>query len=343
MNITLGRTGLQVHRNAFGALPIQRTEKDEAVRILRRALDGGINFYDTARMYTDSEEKIGAAFSGLRDQVLIATKTRGLTPEAVAKDLDASLAQLKTDYIDVYQLHWAARAYRPGDGSGLYEAMLEARQAGKIRFIGITAHGVDVALDAAASGLYDTVQYPLNYLSSERELGLIELARSNGVGLLGMKVLSGGLLANNPAACFAFIHQFGNVLPLWGIQTMEQLEQFLAMEADAPALTPKMQAVIAKDRAELDKAFCRGCGYCLPCPADIPISDVARIALTLGRMRWEDFTTPEWQKKVARSAGCIHCGVCAKRCPYGLDTPRLVEENWEFYQRFVKEKGISVL
>ena len=234
-------------------------------------------------------------------------------------------------------------ADRPGVGSGLYEAMQEAKHAGKIRFIGITAHGADVALDAAASGLYDTVQYPLNYLSSDRELGLIELARTNNVGVLGMKVLSGGLLANNPAACFAFIHQFGNVLPLWGIQTMEQLEQFLALEADPPALSPEMQAVIAKDRAELDKAFCRGCGYCLPCPVDIPINDVARISLTLGRMRWEDFTTPDWQKKVAKSADCIHCGVCAKRCPYGLETPRLVAENWEFYQRFVKEKGVSIL
>ena len=341
--ITLGRTGLKVSRNAFGALPIQRTAQDEAVRIFKRAFDGGVNFYDTARMYTDSEAKIGAAFSGLRGQVILATKTRGLTPEAIFKDLETSLKDLKTDYIDIYQLHWAAKAYRPGDGSGLYEAMLEARDQGKIRFIGITAHGADVALDAAASGLYDTVQYPLNYLSSDRELGLIELARTNNVGVLGMKVLSGGLLANNPAACFAFIHQFGNVLPLWGIQTMEQLEQFLALEADPPVLSPEMQAVIAKDRAELNKAFCRGCGYCLPCPVGIPINDVARISLTLGRMRWEDFTTPDWQKKVAKSADCIHCGVCAKRCPYGLETPRLVAENWEFYQRFVKEKGVSIL
>ena len=294
-------------------------------------------------MYTDSEEKIGEAFSGMRDQVILATKTRGLTPEAIAQDLDSSLKQLRTDYIDIYQLHWATQMYRPGDGSGLYEAMLKARQAGKIRFIGITAHGADVALEAAASGLYDTVQYPLNYLSSERELGLIELARAENVGLLGMKVLSGGLLANNPTACFAFIHKFGNVLPLWGVQTMDQLEQFIALEANPPTLTPELEAAIAKDRAELDKAFCRGCGYCLPCPVNIPISDVARMSLTLGRMRWEDFTTPAWQHKVAKAAECIDCGVCAKRCPYSLDTPRLVKENWEFYRRFVQDKGISCL
>lgn len=341
--ITLGKTGLKPHRNGFGALPIQRADKTEATRILRRALDAGINFYDTARMYTDSEAKIGEAFSGQRQRVILATKTRGLTPEAVADDLHTSLKDLRTDYIDIYQLHWAAKAYRPDDGTGLYEAMLAAKEAGKIRCIGITAHNADVALEAAASGLYDTVQYPLNYLSSERELGLIELCRAGGVGLLGMKVLSGGLLANNPPACFAFIHQFGNVLPLWGVQTLDQLEDFLALEADPPGLTPQIQAAIAKDRAELDKAFCRGCGYCLPCPVGIPINDVARMALTLGRMRWENFTTPDWQKKVATAANCINCGLCAKRCPYGLETPRLVKENWDFYQNFVKEKGVSVL
>ena len=341
--IILGKTGLKVHRNGFGALPIQRPDMAEAICILRRALDGGINFYDTARMYTDSEAKIGEAFSGQRQRVILATKTRGLTPQAIADDLHTSLKELKTDYIDIYQLHWVSKVYRPDDGTGLYEAMLAAKAAGKIRYIGITAHNADLALEAAASGLYDTVQYPLNYLSSERELGLIELCRAGGVGLLGMKALSGGLLANNPTACFAFMHQFGNVLPLWGVQTMDQLEDFLALEADPPELTPQIQATIAKDRAELDKAFCRGCGYCLPCPVDIPINDVARIALTLGRMRWENFTTPDWQAKVARAADCINCGICAKRCPYGLETPRLVKENWAFYQKFVKEKDVSVL
>jgi aryl-alcohol dehydrogenase-like predicted oxidoreductase len=341
MNVILGNTGLKVHRNAFGALPIQRTDKSEAVRILKRALEKGINFDDTARLYTDSEEKIGAAFKDTRDRVIIASKSKELTPEAIVNDLHTSLGHLKTDYLDIYQLHWAARVYRPGDGSGIYETMLEARQAGKIRFIGITAHSVDVALEALDSGLYDTVQYPLNYLSSDRELSLIKLAHAKGVGLLGMKALSGGLLADNLAACFAFMHQFGNVLPLWGIQTMEELEQFLALEADSPELTLEIQMIINKDRAELNKAFCRGCGYCLPCPMGIPIFDVARMELALGRLRWENLTTPEEQKKIAKAADCTNCGLCAKRCPYKLDTPRLVKENWDFYRNFVKEKGIS--
>ena len=338
--IVLGNTGLEVSRNAFGALPIQRTEKSEAVRILRRALAAGINFYDTARMYTDSEEKIGAAFEDSRDKIIIATKSTARTPEGIAQDLAASLKNLRTDYIDIYQLHWAPKVYRPGDGSGLYEAMEAAREAGKIRHIGITAHSADVALEAADSGLYATVQYPLNYLSSDRELGLIDLCREKGVGLIAMKALSGGLLTNNLPASFAFMHQIGTVLPIWGVQTMDQLEDFIALEADPPALDPEMLASIAKDRAELDKAFCRGCGYCLPCPVEIPINDVARIALTLGRMPWQMFTTPEWQAKVAKAELCINCRLCAKRCPYGLDTPQLVRENWAFYQKFIDEKGV---
>ncbi len=339
--ITLGRTGLLVSRNGFGSLPIQRTDKPEVVRILRKALDSGINFYDTARVYTDSEEKIGAAFGDRRDKAIIATKTTGQTAEAIFKDLETSLKNLQTDYIDVYQLHWAKQVYAPGDGSGVYEAMLKAKEQGKIRFIGLTAHGADIALSAAESGLYDTVQYPLNYLSSKGELALIDVCRDKSIGLLAMKALSGGLLTNHVDACFAFLHQFGNVVPIWGIQLMEHLEEFLSLEENPPALNAAMQAVIAQDRKELDKAFCRGCGYCLPCPVNIPINDAARISLTLHRMPWQGFTTPAWQEKMALCADCIDCGQCAKRCPYELDTPRLIRENWAYYRNFLKEKGLA--
>lgn len=339
--ITLGRTGLLAGRNGFGALPIQRTAKAEVVRILHRALDGGINFYDTARLYTDSEEKIGQAFHDRRDKVLLASKTRGQTPRDIFQDLETSLKNLRTDYLDLYQLHWAQKVYAPGDGSGLYEAMLEARAQGKIRFIGLTAHGGDIALGAAESGLYDVIQYPLNYLSSPAELALIDLCRDRNIGLLAMKALSGGMLTNHVDACFAFLHQFGTLLPLWGIQIMEHLEQFLALEAEPPALDAARLALIAEDRAELDKAFCRGCGYCLPCPVNIPINDAARMSLTLNRMRWQDFTTPAWQEKMALCADCIDCGRCARRCPYKLDTPRLIHENWAYYQNFLREKGLA--
>lgn len=161
--ITLGTTGITVPQNAFGALPIQRVSADEAVRLLRRAREGGMRFFDTARAYTDSEEKLGLAFGGHWDGLYVATKTAAKTPEALRADLETSLRLLQRDYIDIYQFHMAGQCYRPGDGTGMYEAMLEAKAQGKIRHIGITAHKIGVAEDIIASGLYETLQYPFSY------------------------------------------------------------------------------------------------------------------------------------------------------------------------------------
>ena len=213
--ITLGKTGIETPQNAFGALPIQRISKEEAVKLLRKAFDGGITFFDTARAYTDSEEKIGEAFEGMRDKLFIATKTMGGTPEKLKADLDTSLKMLKTDYVDLYQLHCASQCYRPDDGTGLYEALLEAKEQGKIRHIGITAHKIGVAEEIAESGLYETLQFPFSYLATDRDVALVKKCEENNMGFIAMKGLSGGLL-NNSAACMAFMSQFP-VLPIWGI------------------------------------------------------------------------------------------------------------------------------
>ena len=165
--MTLGKTGITVNKNGFGALPIQRISNEAAVQLLRRAFAEGINFYDTARAYTDSEVKLGLAFEGMRDQIYIASKTAADCAEAFWKDLDTTLTNLKTDYLDLYQFHNPAVCPKPGDGSGLYEAMLEAKEQGKIRHIGITNHRLAVAHEAIASGLYETLQFPFSYISSE--------------------------------------------------------------------------------------------------------------------------------------------------------------------------------
>ena len=210
--ITLGTTGITVPQNAFGALPIQRVSADEAVRLLRRAREGGMRFFDTARAYTDSEEKLGLAFGGQWDGLYVATKTAAKTPEALRADLETSLRLLKRDCIDIYQFHMAGQCYRPGDGTGMYEAMLEAKAQGKIRHIGITAHKIGVAEDIIASGLYETLQYPFSYLSTPREAALAESCRKANMGLIAMKALAGGLVTNADAA-FAYIAQYDNVLP----------------------------------------------------------------------------------------------------------------------------------
>ena len=335
--IRLGKTGLEATGVSFGALPIQRIPVEDAGRILRRAYEAGVNFFDTARGYTDSEMKMGAALSGVRDRIIIATKTKGETGEAVTRDLDASLAQLRTDYIDVLQIHNPSTVPVPDDGTGRYEALLKAREAGKIRHIGLTNHNLDRAMQAAESGLYAVIQYPFSILSSEREMAFARRCKDLDIGFIAMKALSGGLVRHIPAA-YAFLRRFENVVPIWGIQRLEELEEFLALEANPPAWDAAMEAAVAEEQEALGKDFCRGCGYCLPCPAEIPIPILARMGLFLARGPWRRQMTPEVQAQMANADNCIDCGACTSRCPYELDTPKLVKEHYAIYKAFVAEK-----
>lgn len=332
--IRLGKTSIQTVQNALGALPIQRVSEETAVAILRRAFEGGMRFFDTARAYTTSEERLGLAFEGMRDKVYLASKTMAKTPEALWVDLETTLANLKTDYLDLYQLHFAPVCYRPEDGTGLYECLLEAKAQGKIRHIGITAHKLDVAEDCVASGLYETLQFPLCYLSSEKELALSARCREADMGLIAMKGLAGGLIHRSDAA-FAFLSQFDNILPIWGIQSLTELEEWLSYMEEAPTLSGELLDFIEQERRELSGNFCRGCGYCLPCPAEIKIPICARMSLFLRRSPSEDWLTPENQEMMQRTLDCIHCGRCKESCPYELDTPALLERNYADYQTFL--------
>lgn len=335
--ITLGTTGITVPQNAFGALPIQRVDMETAVKILRRAYEGGMTFFDTARAYSDSEEKMGDAFAGIRGKIYIASKTMAHTPEEFVKQLDQSLELLQTDYIDIYQFHCVDVCYRPGDGTGMYECMLKAKEQGKIRHIGVTSHKMDVARECIESGLYETLQYPFSYLSSEKELELVEMCRERNMGFIAMKGLAGGLL-NNSRAASAFMSGFDNVLPIWGVQRMEELEEWLAYMEDAPVLDEEMSAFIEKEKKELTGNFCRGCGYCMPCPAGIVINNCARMSLMVRRAPSSGWLSEEWQEKMKKIEGCLQCGQCRKKCPYELDTPNLLKRNYEDYKKYWRAK-----
>ncbi len=328
---TLGNTGITTDKVAFGALPIQRVSKEEAVKLLRRALEGGITFFDTARGYTDSEEKLGEAFRGLRDRIYIATKTGARTPEAFRTDLETSLRNLGTDYVDVYQFHNPDFVPRPGDGSGLYECMLEAKKQGKIRHIGITNHRIGLAEAIAASGLYETLQYPFSLLASERDQALVTKVTEAGMGFIAMKAMSGGLITDSRAAC-AFLNGW-NVLPIYGVQRPSELEEFLSYVGKDLALTPELQAVVARDRQELAGDFCRGCGYCMPCPQGIQINTCARMSLLLRRSPSAMWLSPFGQGMMKKVEDCVGCGRCAAKCPYSLDTPELLKRNYEDYKK----------
>jgi aryl-alcohol dehydrogenase-like predicted oxidoreductase len=339
--IRMGRTGLMVSRSGFGCLPIQRISFEEAERILRRAYEGGINFFDTARMYTDSEEKVGKALGGVRDKIIIASKTHAKDRKTLEEHLETSLKNLNTDYIDIYQLHNPSELPAQGDADELWSGLLAAKSKGLIRHIGVTNHSLKNAVEAARSGIYDTVQFPLSSLSSEEDMVLSEVCRQHDVGLIAMKAMSGGLITK-PASSFAFLRKYGNIVPIWGIQRMAELEEFLAMEENPPALDEKMREAIEKDREELAGSFCRGCGYCMPCPAGIDIPVQARISYMMKRSPYKAFLEDSFRDKMDLVKGCLNCGRCREKCPYKLDTPRILKEElgryYEFYEKHKDEK-----
>ena len=331
----LGKTNLEVNKNGFGALPIQRCTMDEAVEILKKAYENGINFYDTAHFYTDSEEKMGNAFKDIpRESIYIASKTAAETPEVFWSDLETSLKSLKTDYLDLYQFHNIS--FTPKEDDELYQAMLEAKEKGLIRHIGITTHKITFAHDAVESGLYETLQYPFSYLSGDEELELVEKCKDYDVGFIAMKAMGGGLISNSKAS-FAYINQFDNVLPIWGIQKMEELDEFLSYDENT-ILDDTLKAEIEKDKVELGENFCRGCAYCMPCPEEINISLCARMSLWIRRFPSEPYMTEEYQEMMDNTLNCMECYACVDNCPYDLDIPELLKENYEDYQNVLSGK-----
>jgi predicted aldo/keto reductase-like oxidoreductase len=332
----LGKTGLEITRMGYGALPIQRKSIKEAIPILRKAYESGVTFFDTARAYSDSEEKLGKALSDVRQNIVIATKSHGKTAQEVKEHLETSLKNLQTDYIDIYQFHNMKFVPKPGAEDGLYETFLQAKKEGKIKHIGITSHSIEVAEEAVDSGLYETVQFPLSLISSDRDLALIERAKKNNVGIIAMKALAGGLIDNAKAA-FVFMRKFDNLVPIWGIQHEWELDEFLSYEENPPILDDEVKALIKNYQDELAGDFCRGCGYCMPCPVGIKINNAARMSLLLRRAVYQNFLTPEWQKEMDKINDCLHCNQCVERCPYGLNTPELLQKNLKDYEQFLKK------
>lgn len=335
--VTLGSTGITTPQNGFGALPVQRDDMETAVRILRRAYEGGMTFFDTARAYSDSEEKVGNALSDVRKHIFIATKTAATNVEELKRQLDSSLNLLKTDYIDIYQFHCANQCYRPGDGTGMYECMEDLKRQGVIRHIGITAHKIGIAEEAVKSGLYETLQFPFSYLSTKKEFELVEECKKQNMGFIAMKGLAGGLITNSKAA-FAFISQFDNVVPIWGIQRENELNEWLSYMDNPAVMDDEVRQLIEADKKELDGDFCRGCGYCMPCPQGIIINQCARMSLMVRRAPSKDWLSENWQKAMDDIEKCTACGKCKSKCPYELNTPELLKKNYEDYKNILAGK-----
>ena len=331
--IPLGSTGLTVTKTAMGCLPVQRCDMDYCVKLIRAAYEGGIRYFDTANAYTDSEEKLGLALEDVRDQVVISTKSQARDKAGVLAHIENSLKMLRTDNIDLFQFHNVPEMPDPNDPDGAFAGAQEAKSRGWIDHIGVTTHRVGVAEACIESGLFETLQFPFSYISSERDLALVDKCKEKGMGYIAMKGLAGGLLSN-PRACHAFMKGYDNVVPIWGIQKLEELEQWLAVAEEDPDMDEELAAVIKHDRQELAGGFCRSCGYCMPCPVGIEIRNCARMNMLLRRSPWQQYMTPEWQAKMNKIEDCLGCRRCASRCPYQLDTPNLLKYMLKDYREF---------
>lgn len=330
----LGSTGLVISKIGLGCLPLQRCSVDYAVKLLQAAYAGGITFFDTANAYTDSEYKIGLALAPVRQHIVLATKSAATDKQGVLAHIENSLRQLRTDYIDLFQFHNVAAVPDPEDPQGAYAGALEAKAKGYIRHIGVTSHRLQVAEACVDSGNFETIQFPFSYLASPGEIALVEKCRQAGLGFIAMKGLSGGLLTNS-RACAAFMDQFEPaVVPIWGVQRLEELEQWLALAQGETPLDEELAAVIAKDKEELAGSFCRSCGYCMPCTVGIEIRNCARMNRLLRRSPYQPYLTPEWKAKMEQIRNCVDCGLCKSRCPYQLDTPKLLREMLADYEEF---------
>ena len=331
--IRLGKTGLMVTATAMGCLPVQRCDEDYAVKLLQAAYEGGINYFDTANAYTDSEKKIGLALSNVRDKIIISTKSAAKDRDGVLSHIENSLRMLKTDYIDLFQFHQVTEVPDPNDPNGAFAGALIAKERGWIGHIGVTSHRVNIAENCIASGLFETLQFPFSYISDDRDLALAEKCKAADMGYIAMKGLAGGMLSN-ARACYAFMKGHDNVVPIWGIQKMEELEQWLALAREDPDMDEELDTFIRKERQELSGSFCRSCGYCMPCPAGIEIFNCARMNMLLRRSPWQQYMTDQWREKMEKINDCIGCRSCSSRCPYQLDTPNLLKYMLKDYREF---------
>jgi uncharacterized protein len=332
--IMLGKTGLDVSEVGFGGIPIIRLSTAEAVMVLRRAYDKGITLFDTANMYLDSEEKMGLAFDGIRSRLVLATKTLKRDRAGAGTDIDLSLRRLRTDYIDLLQIHQLSLEcdYQKVTGpDGALEAIFRARQGGKIRHVGVTSHSIEMAIKLVKTGLFSTVQFPFNFIESKPVEELHPVARQEEMGILAMKPFGGGVL-DSAELCFKFLRQFPDIIPLPGFDAVGQVDQIAAVYETENAVLPEDLAAMERYRTELGQQFCRRCEYCQPCEQGVMITPAMNYPIIVSRM--SDSKAAGFAAKMMESVrNCTECGECLKRCPYSLPIPEMLKKHLALYDQ----------
>lgn len=337
--LALGSTDLTVSEFGFGCIPIIRFPTDDSVKVLRHAFERGITFYDTANAYRDSEEKIGIAFSGLRDKVVLATKTLRRGGAGALEQLENSLRMLKTDHLDLYQLHQIAQEKDwqevTGPGGAL-EAVLKAKAAGKVRHLGVTSHNLQMALKMVRSGLFDTIQFPFNLIEEGARDELLGATRELGMGFICMKPFGGGVI-DNAAVAFKYLRSHQGVIPIPGFESCEQVDEIISLYSEVNVIDEQDLRVMERYRSELGKRFCRRCEYCQPCPQGVMITPAMGYPIVASRM--SPSVAVEFCKVPMESVLlCTGCGACIERCPYELQIPEILRNNYALYVRHLKER-----
>lgn len=332
--VRLGKTDLQVTKLGFGSIPIQRDSDEEGIAVVRRAVELGITFIDTATQYTTSEVRIGNAIAGQRDNLVLATKSMARTPEGIRHDLEQSLKHMGTRYIDLYQYHNVSDPNtldRILDPKGPRSVVDEARRTGHVRHIGITSHQLDTARQAVASGEFETVMFPLNYVASEPGLELLELARKHDVGFICMKPFGGGML-DNATLAVKYLWQFPDVVVIPGLEKLHELEQLVQLVEGPLELTNEEREQIARHKEQIGDRFCRRCDYCQPCTVGIPISTVLFLPTVAKRMTRHQLYSGWVSSMMQKAAECTECGECQERCPYNLPIMDMIREYLSWYE-----------
>ena len=332
--IRLGRTNLKVSRVGIGGIPIQRPSEQEAIEIIQHALNNGINLIDTSLGYGESEIRIGKAISGRRDDVVVITRTGTTDGKRMKENLERSMKQLQTDYIDVYGMHNISTAERydqvMAEGGSL-EAMLEAKEDGKIGFLGFTSHCMETMLKAVNSKAFDVILFPFNFVNNEATEKLVPLTSKLDIGFTAMKPFAGGRLTDVDLV-MKYLLQFDNVVPVPGVQKKEEVDQIIEIVNGSWDLTEQDEQKMAEIRKELGIKFCQWCGYCKPgCPEEIDIPMVINAELMW--KLWPAEKMREWYKGLGEAASnCTECGACEEACPYQLPIRDMLKKGIEFLE-----------
>jgi predicted aldo/keto reductase-like oxidoreductase len=327
--MVLGNTGIEAVQLGFGGIPIQRVSEAQAIEVVVYALEKGMDFIDTSRMYTTSEGRIGKALKQTDKRAAVATKSFNRTADGIQKDVDLSLKELQLDYIDIYQCHGisAEEEYRKVLApDGALSGLLKAKEQGLIRHVGITSHSLDLLEKIIDDGLFETIMVCFSFLEPAAKEKVIPKAREKGIGIIAMKPFSGGVI-EAPEAALKWILSYPDILVIAGVEDKKLIDQNWSVFQGSYALSPAEEEKIQEICKEYDKTFCRRCDYCLPCPAEIPIQFVLGMRSLLKRMGPGALKTPMFENMLKKAAGCTECGECMERCPYDLPIPDMIKTN----------------